>query len=108
MKKGRSLETAETFDAARRCYDARVSESEAGLAGILSKPELDPDFRQRQIVSFETAIKEDRSQYYAAAFNAANHYARAGELDKARPLLEMAAADPALADLVRQLREIIK
>ena len=61
----------------------------------------------RQIEGFEAAIKEDRSQQYASAFNAANHFAQAGNLDRAKPLLEISAKDPALADLVAQLRKII-
>lgn len=108
MKKERWLETAQVFDEAMGCYEMRVAMSEAGLAKIRANPDLDPDFRDRQTATFEAAIVEDRSQRYAAAFNAANHFARAGELDRARSRLEIAAADPALADLVRQLREIIK
>ena len=60
------------------------------------------------MAGFEAAIKEDRSQYHAAAFNAANHFARAGDVPRARPLLEIAALEPALADLVAELRAIIK
>jgi len=108
MKKERWLETAEAFDEARTCYELRVAQSEAGLTRIRANDDLDPEFRDRQIAGFEAAIVEDRSQYHAAAFNAANHFARAGEIEKARSRLEIAAADPALADLVRQLREVIK
>lgn len=108
MKGERWRETAETFEGAMGCYENRVAESEAGLARIRANRDLDPEFRTRQVTSFEAAIKEDRGQYHAAAFNAANHFVRAGDVERARPLIEIAARDPALADLVRQLREYIK
>jgi len=108
MKKERWRETAETFEEAMRCYESRVAESEAGLTQIRDTPDLDEDFRARQIAGFEAAIREDRSQYHAAAFNAANHFVRAGDITRARPLVEIAAREPSLADLVRQLREYIK
>jgi tetratricopeptide (TPR) repeat protein len=108
MKKERWADTAGAFENAMTCYDKAVKESEDGLAAIRANENLDPEFRQRQVAGFEAAIKEDRSQYHAAAFNAANHHARAGSIEKARPLLDIAAVDPALAGYVRQLREIIK
>ena len=37
-----------------------------------ARTDLDPDFKARQIAGFEAALKEDRSQHHAAAFNAAN------------------------------------
>ncbi len=108
MKKERWLETAEAFEDAMGCYDARVRENEAELFALRANPNFDPDFKERQIAGFEAAIKEDRGQYHAAAFNAANHFGRAGNVPRARPLLDIAARDPALRDLVRQLREIIR
>lgn len=96
------------FEAAMSCYDDNVLESEAGLAAMLANTTVDPEFRARQIAGFEAAIKEDRSQYHAAAFNAANHHARAGRPDRARELVEVAAKDPALESLVQQLRRILK
>ena len=50
--------------------------------------DLDAEFKARQIEGFEAAIKEDDRRQYTSAFNAANHYAQAGNLEKARPLLE--------------------
>ena len=89
------------------CYERRVLFSEQELQAMQARTDLDAEFRARQIDGFEAAIKEDRSQQYASAFNAANHFAQAGNLDKAKPLLEISAKDPALADLVAQLRKII-
>jgi tetratricopeptide (TPR) repeat protein len=108
MKREQWPETASAFEDAMRCYDRRAREAERGLAEMRASTTVDPDFKAQQIAGFEAAIEEDRGQYHAAAFNAANYHARAGRLDRARPLLEVAARDPKLAELVAELREIIK
>ena len=100
-------ESAGYFESSMVCYERRVLFSEQELQIMQARTDLDAEFRARQIEGFEAAIKEDRSQQFASAFNAANHFAQAGNLDKARPLLEISAKDPALADLVAQLRKII-
>ena len=107
MKRNRWLESAAQFEGAMKCYEGAVSESEAGLRAIQANPNLEPDFQARQVAGFEAAIKEDSAQQYAAAFNAANHFARAGDLAKARALVDIAAKDPALAARVAELRRII-
>ena len=45
-----------------------------------------------------------RRQHLAAAFNAANTYALSGDLEKARPFIDVAAADPDLSDEIDELR----
>jgi tetratricopeptide (TPR) repeat protein len=95
------------FENAMGCYEVRVLASEASLKEMEARQDLDAEFKTRQIAGFEAAIKEDRSQYHASAFNAANLYAQAGNLEKTRTLIEIAAKDPALADMVSQLRKII-
>jgi hypothetical protein len=100
-------ESAGYFESSMTCYERRVLFSEQELQAMQARTDLDAEFRARQIEGFEAAIKEDRSQQYASAFNAANHFAQAGNLEKAKPLLEISAKDPALADLVAQLRKII-
>jgi hypothetical protein len=89
------------------CYEKRVLQSEEALKQMQARQDLEAEFKARQIAGFEVAIKEDRSQHYASAFNAANLYAQAGKIDKAKPLLELSSKDPALADMVAQLRKII-
>jgi tetratricopeptide (TPR) repeat protein len=95
------------FESAMGCYEMRVVASEASLKEMQAREDLDAEFKARQIAGFEAAIKEDRSQYHASAFNAANLYAQAGNLEKTKTLIEIAARDPALADMVSQLRKII-
>jgi tetratricopeptide (TPR) repeat protein len=99
--------SGEFFESSMTCYEKRVLASEQSLREMQAREDLDAEFKARQIEGFEAAIKEDRSQQYASAFNAANHFAQAGNLEKARPLLELSAKDPALADMVAQLRKII-
>jgi tetratricopeptide (TPR) repeat protein len=107
MKKSQWPETAAHFEDAMECYDRIALETEEGLRAMEANTDVDPEFKARQVEGFKIAIQEDRSQYCAAAFNAANHYARAGNLDKARALVEIAAKDPALEQLVKDLRRII-
>jgi len=89
------------------CYARAADYTEAGLKTMVARTDIDPEFRARQIESLSAAVKEDRSQQYASACNAANHHVRVGNFDKARPLLDVAAKDPALAETVAALRKII-
>ena len=95
LKREQWLVSGQNFEDSMGCYEANVKDSEAGLRAIQNRTDLDPDFKARQIAGFEAAIKEDRGQQYAAAFNAANQYAHGGDVPKAKTLLEMAAQDPA-------------
>jgi tetratricopeptide (TPR) repeat protein len=108
MKKTRWTDSGAAFDAATTCYRTAVAIDLEKLNEMRARTDLDPEFQTSQISGFEAALAEDRSQEYAAAFNAANHYARGGDLAKARPLLDIAAQDPALADRVKALRDLIK
>jgi tetratricopeptide (TPR) repeat protein len=108
MKKTRWVDSGAAFTGAYNCYHGNVALDTNKLAEMRARTDLDPDFQASQIAGFEAALAEDRSQQYAAAYNAANHYARGGDVTKARPLLDIAAEDPALADRVKQLRDIIK
>ncbi len=107
MKQRRWPVTAGHFEDAMNCYSRAADYSEGGLRAMEARTDVDPVFQASQIEGFKAALREDRTQQYAAAFNAANHYARAGNLEKARPLLEIAAKDPALEKLVAELRRII-
>jgi tetratricopeptide (TPR) repeat protein len=108
VKKTRWIDSGAAFVGAYQCYQGAVALDTEKLGEMRARTNLDPDFKASQIAGFEAALAEDRSQQYAAAYNAANHYARGGDVTKARPLLDVAAEDPALADRVKQLRDIIK
>ena len=107
MKQQRWIDSSTWFETAMGCYEQNVAESEAGLQQMEARTDIDPDFKARQIANFKAALKEDRGQYYAAAFNSANQAARGGDIVKAKTLIEVAAKDPTLADLVKQLRTVL-
>jgi tetratricopeptide (TPR) repeat protein len=107
MKREQWTPSAVWFEQAMACYDQNVRESLDGLQKMRANPDLDEEFRAAQIAGFEAALVEDRRQYHAAAFNAANHYARGGAPEKAKPLIDIAARDPALAPRVADLRRAI-
>jgi len=107
VKRERWTVSAGHFEEAMFCYDNAAIFREAALQKMEANTDIEPEFKARQIEGFKAAIKSDRSQYHAAAFNAANHFARAGNVEKARPLLDIAARDPALDKQVAELRKII-
>jgi tetratricopeptide (TPR) repeat protein len=107
MKRGKWITSAEAFEQAMGCYDQNVQESRDALEKMRTNTNVDEEFRTAQIAGFEAAIVEDLRQYHASAFNAANHYARGGSVERARPLIEVAARDPVLASRVADLRKAI-
>jgi tetratricopeptide (TPR) repeat protein len=106
-KKRDWLDAAKSFEDAMNCYERAALLSQRALGDMEARADIDPEFKARQIEGFRIAIDEDRSQQYAAAFNAANHFAGSGDKDKARTLLDVAARDPKLADMVAELRRFI-
>lgn len=107
MKREKWPASGQHFEDAMACYEAQAVVAQEGLKRMEARENIDPDFKARQIAGFQAAIKEDMSQHYASAFNAANHYLRGGDPKKARTLLDVAAKDTALATGVAQLRKIL-
>ncbi len=107
MKRTRWTESGTRFEQAMQCYERSITDNEQSIAALEANPDLDPTFRMRQIANFRAQIDSDRSQQYAAAFNAANHYARGGQIPKARVLIEVAARDPGLAERIAALKKMI-
>jgi tetratricopeptide (TPR) repeat protein len=107
MKRERWVVSAAHFEDAMGCYERAALFAQDGLRKMQAAEHVDPDFKARQIAGFEAAIKEDTAQQFASAFNAANHYARGGNVAKAKTLLEIAAKDPALEPRVAELRKLL-
>ncbi len=107
LKKEQWLISGGQFHRAMTCYETAAQQDEQGLQQMQARTNLEPDFKAAQIAGFEAALAEDRSQQYAAAFNAANQYAHGGDVAKAKSLLEIAARDPALSKQVAELRKIL-
>jgi hypothetical protein len=107
MKRERWTMSAAHFEDSMNCYERAALFAEQALVKMQTMKDIDEAFRARQIEGFQAAIKEDRAQQYASAFNAANHYARGLDPVRARPLLDIAAKDPALESRVHELRKLI-
>jgi len=106
-QRSKSGDAAAHFEDAMVCYARAADYHEGSLRVMQARTDIDPDFRERQIEGLTAALKEERTQEYASACNAANHHARAGNLQKARTLLDVAAKDPSLEKVVAELRRII-
>jgi tetratricopeptide (TPR) repeat protein len=101
-------QTAAYFVDAMGCYDRMAAETGRRLEQMRRAENVDEAFRARQIEGFELAIKEDRSQASASAFNAANNYLRARDIPKALEYADVAAKDPDRAAMVDELRKLIR
>jgi tetratricopeptide (TPR) repeat protein len=97
-------EAAPTFEAATTCYALDVRAREHAIRALEEKSGVDPVFKNSRISRLQTEIHVQRRQHMAAAFNTANNYALSGDLDKARPFIDVAAADPDLSDEIDELR----
>lgn len=106
-KRSRSTDAAANFEDAMSCYATAATYTESNLRQMQARTDIDPGFLARQVEGLTAAIKEDRSQQYASACNAANHYARLGNRDKALALLDIAARDPSLDKVIAELRRFI-
>ena len=104
IKRSRWSDAGAHFEDAMACYRRVTIAVEEKLAAANANAELEPAFKAKLIERLTTAVTEGHSQFHAAAFNAANTFAAAGNLARARPLLEVAAKDPALDKVVADLR----
>ena len=107
FKEQRWFEAGLAMEDAMACYERVRVFSETRQGTIRGRLDLDPVFQAKQLAALAATIEQCRSQYHAGAFNAASYYARAGNLDKAKALLEVAAKDPALDARVAELRKAI-
>ena len=97
-------DAAPTFEAAMTCYALDVRARENAIRTLDDKAGIDPIFKQSRVTRLRAEIQVQRRQHLAAAFNAANGYALSGDLEKARPFIDVAAADPDLSDEIDELR----
>jgi tetratricopeptide (TPR) repeat protein len=107
MKKAEWTAAGAEFESTMDCYRLRLADNEAARKAVEAKPDLDPEFKARQLANFDAVVRESASQRAAGAYNAAHFYARGGEVEKAKALLVIAAEDPALAARVAELRKLI-
>ena len=105
VKQRQWKEAAPTFEAAMTCYALDVKAREHAIRTLEEKAGIDPIFKQSRIARLQSDIRIQRRQQLAAAFNAGNSYALSGDLEKARPFIEVASADPDLGDEIEELRQ---
>jgi tetratricopeptide (TPR) repeat protein len=104
VKQKQWKDSAPTFEAAMTCYALDVRSREDAIRALEAKADVDPVFKRSRIARLRSEIEIQHRQHLAAAFNAANGYALSGDLEKAAPLIEVAAADPNLSDVIDELR----
>jgi hypothetical protein len=106
-KSARRAESAQMFEAAMACYDAKVWEIRGRITRLREKPSPNPAFVAKRIAGLEADSTDQRSRYFASAFNAAGQIANAGQRSRAVELLDIAARDTKLAPQVAELRKAI-
>ncbi len=101
-------EAVSNFELAMNCYDYIAQQTAIRIEQVRARANMEPTYKARRLAQLEASLPDTRSQYHASAFNAANYSVRAGNKVRARELLEIAAKDPALSDVVARLREAVK
>jgi tetratricopeptide (TPR) repeat protein len=107
VKQRQWKEAGPTFEAAMTCYALDVKARENTVRLLEMKTGIDPIFKQSRIARLQSEIQIQRRQELAAAFNAGNGYALSGDLERAKPFIDVAAADPNLGDEIEELRRHI-
>lgn len=100
--------SARFFEEAMTCYQRAAALNQGLLRGIQARTDLEATYKARRVAALEAASAAATSQGYASALNAANYYATAGNIPSAKRLIEVAAADPTLAEKVNKLKEWLK
>jgi len=108
MKRQQWSGAGRDFEAAMSCYQEDVTEDTRLIQSWEAREMEDVAFKARQVANFRAALAEDQKQMCAAALNATMFYARGDNAERARQLIEIAAGDPALAEKVAQLRQILR
>jgi hypothetical protein len=96
-------EAAPFFERAEPCYALDEKALRQRIEAIRAS-ELPDDRQDRLVAAKERDILKVRLQQARSSYNAAVAYANVGDLDKARPLAERAAAHP---DLAAQARTVL-
>lgn len=100
------LATGEDFEAAAGCYRQAAEQTTRDLDAMRAA-DLDPAFKASQILGFEAAIQDDRSQEQASYLNAANGFVRAGNPARAAEVIARIPDESTYATGARQVREYL-
>lgn len=106
-RQDRASEAAPVLETAMDCFDMRVAFARASITRLRGHPPSNQEYAARRLAALEADSTDQRTRYYAAAFNAAGNRANAGNLRRALELLTIAERDAKLGDPVARLREAI-
>ena len=95
------------FASAMECYTSNAADAERRMQAMAAREDVDPQWRAAQLAGFEAAIKADRSQESASAYNAAVNFLRAGDRANAVTHADLAARDPERRPKVEELRKLL-
>jgi tetratricopeptide (TPR) repeat protein len=95
------------FASAMECYTSNAADAERRMQAMAVREDVDPQWRATQLAGFEAAIREDRSQESASAYNAAVNFLRAGDRANAVTHADLAARDPQRRPKVEELRTLL-
>jgi hypothetical protein len=101
-------EAASRFERSMDCCTAAETVLVARIRSTHAQADIEPAYKALRLARFERSLKDNSSQRFASAFNAANYHFRSGNLSRARELVEIAAQDSTLAEPVAQLRMALK
>jgi tetratricopeptide (TPR) repeat protein len=107
LKREAWMAAATQFTTAMECYRASALDTEGRMQAMAARDDLEPEWRAAQLAGFEAALKEDRSQESASAYNAAVNYLRGGDRTKAATFADLAAHDPVRLPKVEELRKLL-
>jgi hypothetical protein len=107
LKRETWTEAGSQFSGAMSCYAASASDTETRMQAMAAREDLDAEWRAAQLAGFEAAIKEDRSQESASAYNAAVNFLRGGDRASAARHADLAARDPVRRAKVEELRKLL-
>jgi hypothetical protein len=107
LKREAWTQTGTQFVEAMDCYRLSALDTERRMHVMEAREDLEPDWRAKQLAGFEAAIKEDRSQESAAAYNAAANFLRGGDRAAAITYADLAARDPVRLPKVEELRKLL-
>jgi hypothetical protein len=95
------------FVDAMECYRASALGAERRKQAMAVREDLDAEWKAAQLAGFEAAIKEDRGQESASAYNAAVNFLRGGDRTSAVTYADHAARDPLRFPKVEELRKLL-
>lgn len=107
-KAKRPADAGDAFESALVCFDIRVTVIRSTIARLTSTPSRNPAHTARRVAALAADSTDQRTRFYASAFNAAGQRATMRNFLRALELLEIAGRDSSLAEHVVKLQQAIR